>query len=180
MESSGVYKMRAGDDAYDFSLPGIDGKTYSLASFTKPVMVLFFSCNHCPYVVAYEDRIIALAEEFKENVDVVAINSNDAKEYPDDSFENMKKHAEEKKFNFTYLHDETQETAKSYGGECTPHFFIFDKDKKVQYIGRFDDNKDESKVTKHELKEAVQSLLESKPVENPVTNAFGCSIKWKQ
>ena len=178
MLSDANYKMKIGDSATDFSLKATNGKTYTLKDFEKPILVLFFTCNHCPYAQAYNERINKLIEEYGEHVDFIGINSNDSEKYPDDSYEEMKKHAD--KLKYTYLHDETQETAKAYGGECTPHFFIFDKERKRQYQGRLDDNwRDESQVTKQELKDAIQALIMGEPVPEQITNAIGCSIKWK-
>lgn len=178
MLSDANYKMKISDSAIDFSLKATNGKTYALNDFKKPILVLFFTCNHCPYAQAYNDRVNKLAEEFGEHADFIGINSNDAEKYHDDSYEEMKKHAPN--FKYVYLHDESQETAKAYGGECTPHFFVFDKERKLQYQGRLDDNwRDESQVTKQELKEAIQALINGEPVPVQVTNAIGCSIKWK-
>ena len=117
-----------------FSLTGVDDKTYSLNDFSeKKILIVIFSCNHCPYVQAYEDRIIALQNEFeKEDVQIVAINSNDDVKYPDDSFEEMKKRANARGFNFPYLRDETQETAKAFGATHTPQIFLFDKNRKLK------------------------------------------------
>ena len=168
MKSTTNYKLQLGDQAPEFTLTGTDDKDHNLAEFTQSAMVLFFSCNHCPYVHAVEDKVIAFSNEFGDKVDIVAINSNDAVNYPDDSFENMKLRASEKEYNFTYLRDKTQNTAKAYGGLCTPHFFVFDKDKKLAYQGGFD-----------KLKDAVQTLLDQQEVTEPLTETEGCSIKWK-
>jgi len=152
-----------GTAAPDFkNLPGTDGKKYSLSDFSKDnVLVVIFSCNHCPYVQAYEGRIMALQKEFKDKgAQFVAINSNDDVGYPDDSFENMVKRAEEKNFNFPYLRDATQEVAKAYGATHTPHIFVFNKDRKLSYTGKIDDNWQEpSQVKKQFLREAINNLL---------------------
>lgn len=175
--------MEIGDNAPNFRLKGIDNKEYTLDNFkSKKVLVIIFTCNHCPYVKAYEDRLIDIQMEYKDKgVQLIAINSNDDNSYPEDNFENMKLRAKQKKFNFPYLRDESQETAKSYNAERTPHIFVFDKDKKLRYTGRIDDNWQEpDKVTKQDLREALDLLIKGKEVKNPVTHAIGCTIKWKQ
>ncbi|MEK2646177.1 thioredoxin family protein [Bdellovibrio sp. BCCA] len=170
-----------GNDCPDFQLPAIDGKTYKLQDFPKgsPLVVMFI-CNHCPYVQAIESRLIVLGHDLKkQNVPVIAICSNDAASHPEDSFENLKKRAEEKHYPFVYLHDESQEVAHKFGAVCTPDFFVYDKDHKLAYRGRLDDSwKDASKVTKRELYEAVQTLIKNEKVSEEQTASMGCSIKW--
>lgn len=166
----------------DFSLKGVDDKTYSLNEFSdKKILIVIFSCNHCPYVQAYEDRIIALQNEFeKDGVQIVAINSNDDVKYPDDSFAEMKKRAAARGFNFPYLRDETQNTAKAFGATHTPQIFLFDKDRKLNYEGKIDDNWQEpGKVKSAYLKDAILELLDNKEVSVPETFSIGCTIKWK-
>lgn len=180
MEHTGSYKMKIADKAIDFSLKGVDGKTYTLADFKKPILVVFFTCNHCPYAKAYEDRVMKLADAYKAKADVVAINVNDPVKYPQDNFENMVTHAKERKFNFKYLHDQSQETAREYGGLVTPHFFVFDKNRDLVYQGRLDNNwEDASKATKTELKDALDRLSKGLSVRVQVTPVIGCSIKWR-
>ncbi len=167
----------------DFSLPAVDGKTYSLGDFRKSeVLVIMFICNHCPYVKAIEDRLITLGNYFKsKSVQFAAICSNDAEGYPEDSFENLKKRWTEKKYPFPYLHDEDQGVAKTFGAVCTPDFFVFDKNRRLQYRGRLDDSwKEPSKVTREELKGAVETLLAGRPVTKEQNPSMGCSIKWKE
>ncbi|UOF01415.1 thioredoxin family protein [Bdellovibrio reynosensis] len=170
-----------GNDCPDFTLPAVDGKTYSLKDFPKgnPLVVMFI-CNHCPYVQAIEDRLITLGNDLKkQNVSVVAICSNDAKSHPEDSFENLKARAQEKNYSFVYLHDETQEVAHKFGAVCTPDYFVYDKNHKLAYRGRLDDSwKDASKVTKRELYDAVQDLLKDKKATDEQVASMGCSIKW--
>ncbi|MBI5202788.1 MAG: thioredoxin family protein [Elusimicrobia bacterium] len=169
--------------APDFSLPGVDGKTYALASFKDAkALVVVFSCNHCPYVQAYEGRMIELQKDYAaRGVRLVAINSNDAVNYPDDSFDAMKARAEELGFNFPYLHDESQQAAKAYGATHTPHLFVFGPDRRLAYTGKIDDNWQEpAKVTKRFLRDALEDLLAGKPVREPETHAIGCTIKWKR
>jgi len=174
--------LKTGAKAPDFSLPGIDGKTHSLASFDdKPVLVVCFSCNHCPYVQAAEDRMIAFQRDFgPRGVQLIAINPNDEKAYPEDSFDGMKQRAKARGFNFAYLRDESQSMARAYGAQCTPEFFVFDKGRTLVYHGRIDDGyKEAAKAQKHDLREAAEAALHGRPVAEPVTMAQGCSIKWK-
>lgn len=173
--------LKLGSKAPDFSLEGVDGKTYSLESFKdKEALIVIFSCNHCPYVKAYEDRIIKIQEDYAPRVQVVAINSNDDVNYPEDSFEEMKKRAEEKKFNFPYLRDETQETAKAYGATHTPEIFLFDKNRELRFHGKIDDNwQDPSAVKQNYLRDALDELLAGKEISVPETFTIGCTIKWK-
>ena len=165
----------------DFSLPATDGKTYSLKDFSNghPLVVMFI-CIHCPYVQAIEDRLIQLGEDLKtQNINVVAICSNDAVSHPEDSFDNMTKRANEKGYSFFYLCDESQNVAKKFGAVCTPDYFVYDKNLKLAYRGRLDDSwKDANKVTKRELFEAVQLLEKGSAVSNEQTPSMGCSIKW--
>jgi len=165
-----------------FSLTGVDDRTYSLNDFSdKKILIVIFSCNHCPYVQAYEDRIMELQNEFeKDGVQIVAINSNDDVKYPDDSFYEMKKRAAERGFNFTYLRDETQELAKVFGATHTPQIFLFNSDRKLKYEGKIDDNWQEpGKVKSAYLKEAILEVLGNEEVSVPETFSIGCTIKWK-
>ena len=169
--------------APDFSLPGTDGRIYTLASFKdNKAVVVVFSCNHCPYVQAYEDRMIALQAEYgPKGAQLVAVNSNDAVNYPEDSFEMMARRAKDKGFNFPYLFDESQATAKAYGATHTPHLFVFGPDRELAYTGKIDDEwKEPSKVKRRYLAEALDSLLAGKAVREPETFAIGCTIKWKR
>jgi peroxiredoxin len=183
--------LAIGAKAPDFKLPGTDGKVYSLANFAKAkILVLIFTCNHCPTAQAYEDRIIQLTTDYKnKGVQVVAISPNDPLAvrldelgYSDmgDSFEEMKIRYKQKKYNFTYLYDgKTQRTAKAYGPVATPHVFIFDKERKLCYRGRIDDVENPSK-TPHasDTRAALDALLANKEVITNTTKVFGCSIKW--
>ncbi|MBI3590123.1 MAG: thioredoxin family protein [Candidatus Melainabacteria bacterium] len=173
--------LEIGSKIPDFNLPGVDGKNYSPDEFAKSkILVIMFTCNHCPYVQAYENRLVNLQKDFKANgVDFIAINANDEKNYPEDSFENMIKRAQEKKYNFPYLRDRTQEVAKTFGASYTPEVFVFDQNRILQYHGRIDDNWQEpSKVTKQNLKEALEAILTNKPVDRANTQAIGCTVKW--
>jgi len=167
----------------DFKLPGVNGKTYSRADFenTAALLVLFI-CNHCPYVKAIEDRLIKLGEFMKtQQLQMVAICSNDADNYPEDSLEKLKQRWTEKKYTFPYLYDESQSVAKSFGAVCTPDFFLFDKNLKLTYRGRLDDSwKEPDKVTVEELKNAIVAQLKGEPTNPIQIPSMGCNIKWKK
>jgi len=172
--------LELGKQAPNFEgLKATDGKTYSLSSFEKnPVLVVIFSCNHCPYVVAYEDRMVSIQNDYAgKGVQLIAINSNDEKSYPEDSFPNMVKRAKDKHFSFVYARDADQSVVDAYGGVCTPHVFAFDNGRKLAYRGRIDDSKDRSKVSTNDLRNAIDDLLSGKKVRVPDTRPFGCSIK---
>lgn len=176
-------KLKIGSKAPNFNLPGVDNKFYSLHSFyNKKILIVIFSCNHCPYVQAYENRIISIQSDFAERgVQIVAINSNEDKNYPEDSFEEMIKRSNEKHFNFPYLRDETQEVAKAYGATHTPEIFLFDNERKLRYHGKIDDNwKEPEKVKYQYLRDAIEEVLMGKEVSIPETFSIGCTIKWKQ
>lgn len=182
-----------GAAAPDFNLPGTDGKNYSLASFKNaPIIVIIFTCNHCPTAQAYEDRIIQLTKEYSnKGVKVIAVSPNDPKAirldelgYTDlnDSFEEMKIRAKQKQFNFSYLYDgETQAMSKAYGPVVTPHVFIFDKERKLRYHGRIDDvEKPTGKPKSFDTRNAIEALLNNKEVSVKTTKVFGCSVKWAE
>ncbi len=173
--------LKIGSKLPDFNLPGTDGKNYSASIFKESkVLVIMFTCNHCPYVRAYEGRLVKLQDYFKnKGVNFVAINANDEENYPEDSFENMVKRAKEKGYNFPYLRDKTQGVAKTFGASFTPEIFVFDEKRIMQYHGRIDDNWQEpDKVTKHNLHEAIESILANKPIDRANTQAIGCTVKW--
>jgi len=185
--------LALGSKAPDFHLPATDGKTYSLASFSKAkLLVIVFTCNHCPTAQAYEDRIIQLTKDYKaKGVSVIAISPNDPNAvrldelgYTDmgDTFEEMKKRAKNKGFNFPYLYDgKTQSTAKAYGPVATPHVFIFDKERKLRYQGRIDDVEKPTKTPNTlDTRVAIDALLNNQEVAVPSTKVFGCSIKWAE
>ena len=174
--------LKIGDLAPDFQLPGVDGNMYSLEDFKKKkIVIIMFSCNHCPTVKAYEDRFVELQRDYKDKgVVLVAINPNDDKKYPEDSFKNMKARAKEKGFNFPYLRDETQSVARSYGAERTPEAFVFDKKRVLRYHGRIDDNVYEpDKIQQHYLRDALDAILKGQKVLVQDTEPVGCTIKWK-
>ena len=177
-----AFTLQIGAHAPDFNLPGVDGKKYSLASFKDAkLLVVVFSCNHCPYVVGTEDRIIRFAKDYAaRGVKLVAINSNETVEHPTDSFEHMVTRAKEKKFPFPYLRDESQEVALAYGALRTPHFYVFDAQRNLRYTGRMDDNpKMEALAKTHELRDAVDALLAGKKPPVDQSNPLGCNVKWK-
>lgn len=168
--------------APQFHLRGTDGIEYSLDSFAdSDVVVVIFTCNHCPYAQAVEDRLIAFQEAFMgRGVQLVAINSNDTEAYPADNFEAMKRRAKEKKYNFPYLLDATQATARAYDAACTPDIFVFDGDRKLRYNGRFDDNwQHPEQVTQRDLERAVECVLADRPVDFKAVPSMGCNIKWR-
>jgi thiol-disulfide isomerase/thioredoxin len=182
-----------GASAPAFGLKGVDGKIYSLSSFkNSPVLVIVFTCNHCPTAQAYEDRLIQLKKDYAgRGVAVVAIMPNDPNsitlnelDYTDmsDSFEEMKLRAKQKKFNFPYLYDgKTQAASKAYGPAATPHVFIFDKQRKLRYQGRIDDMEKPSKTpTSFDTRVAIDELLRNKEITHTTTKVFGCSIKWAE
>ena len=175
--------LKIGSPAPDFNLHGIDGKNYSLNSFKdKKAVIIIFSCNHCPYVQAYEGRIKQIKAEYEDRgVAVVAINSNEDADYPEDSFENMKQRAKEQKFNFPYLRDEDQSVAHDFDATHTPEIFLFDEKRKLAFHGKIDDNWQEpNKVQNHYLKNALDELLAAKEISVPETFTIGCTIKWKK
>lgn len=171
-----------GKPAPPFKLIGVDGQTYSQDSFkSAEVLVVLFICNHCPYVQAVEDRILALNQYFSgQPVQLIGICSNDPTNYPDDSPDKLKKRWLEKKYGFPYLIDDSQQTAKDFGAVCTPDIFVYDRDRKLAYHGRIDDHwQHPEKVTREELKAAITLLLEGKSPFSSQHPSMGCSIKWK-
>ncbi|MCU0441284.1 MAG: thioredoxin family protein [Bacteroidia bacterium] len=174
------------DQAIDFKLKNTDGKMISLASYPKAKgAIVVFTCNHCPFSQAYEQRIIELHKQFApKGYPVIAINPNDKTRSPEDSYENMVIRAREKKYPFAYLYDESQEIAKTYGATRTPHVYLLQKKGNqfiVVYTGAIDDNSEEPEaVTEKFVSNAIQQLLASKPVTKATTKAIGCSIKWRK
>lgn len=174
--------LKIGDKAIAFTLPGVDGKRHALGDYAgKKAVVVIFSCNHCPYVRAWEDRIIQIQSDYAgKGVQLVAINANDAVKYPDDSFPKMQERAKEKGFNFPYLYDESQEVARAYGAERTPEVFLFDQGGILRYHGTVDDNYEDPKAVKsHYLRDALDAVLAGKTPATPETPPKGCTIKWR-
>lgn len=174
----GGYKV--GDVATDFSLKNVDGNMVSLASMKDAKgYVIVFTCNHCPYSVMYEDRLIALDKKYKKmRYYVVAINPNDPEIYAGDSYEKMIVRAKEKGFTFPYLYDDGQKVFPQYGATKTPHVYLLDKNRVVKYVGAIDDNaNDASQVEEKFLEDAIMALDAGKEIKKPVTKAIGCSIR---
>jgi peroxiredoxin len=175
-----AFTLEIGAKAPAFNLPATDGNTYNLEGFSDQVLVVFFTCNHCPYVVGSDENTRTIAEQFADKgVRFVAINSNSKHTYAEDSFEHMVARMDEFKFPWTYLYDESQAIAETYGALRTPHFFVFDAARKLIYTGRAIDTPRawENKTT-HELVDALEEHLAGKAVTQPVTNPIGCNVKW--
>jgi peroxiredoxin len=176
------FTLQIGASAPAFQLPATDGKTYSLDDFSgDPVLVVFFTCNHCPYVIGSDEATRRTAEKFSpRGVRFVAINSNSANTYAEDDFPHMVARMREEKFPWLYLHDKTQEIARAYGALRTPHFYVFDRDRKLIYTGRAVDNPRQAEKAKtHDLDAALEEHLAGKPVSAPMTNPIGCNVKWE-
>ena len=173
--------LKTGDISPDFSLMGIDDKIHSLDSYAESKgLLIIFMCNHCPYVKAKIDAIKQIHEKFNEDIALVGINSNDSAEYPDDSFENMKKIADEKDIKFDYLVDEKQDVAKKYGAICTPDPFLFDQNRRLIFHGRIDNamNPDDT-ATENTMQKNIEKYLAGEKIEKDFDPSIGCSIKWK-
>ena len=176
------FTIDVGANAPDFRLPGVDGSERGLADYAgKKAVVLAFTCNHCPAAIGAQDRLIALQREFApKGLQVIAINSNEEIGHPTDDFAHMVERAKEKGFNFPYLRDKSQDVAKAYGAQRTPHFFVLDADRKVAYTGRMDDNPfEEGKQKTSELLDAVKQVLAGEKVTVQPTDAIGCNVKWE-
>jgi len=176
------FTLQLGQKAPDFTLPATDGKTYQLADFDDArVLVIFFTCNHCPYVRGSDEVTRQTAEKFaSQGVKFIGINANSKHTYPEDDFEHMVARMKEQKFPWLYLYDEPQDVARVYGALRTPHFFVFDKDRKLIYTGRGVDNpRDTSKMTVNDLERALAEHVAGKPVSVPLTNPIGCNVKWE-
>lgn len=178
----GTETLRIGSQAPEFrDLPGVDGKLYSLSDFSgKAILVVAFTCNHCPYVQAYEDRMISFQKQYGlKGVQLVAINANETVHYPEDSFDEMVKRATKKRFIFPYLRDEKQIVATAYGATHTPEFFVFDASRTLRYHGAMDDNwRDPASVRSLYLTQAIDATLEAREVPIAETYSVGCTIKW--
>jgi len=178
-----AFTLQIGENAPDFrNLAGVDGKRYSLDDFRHAkVLVLFFTCNHCPFVIGSEDRILKLHDEFHpKGVSWIGINSNEQENHPGDDFEHMKLRAREKGIRYPYVRDESQDVARAHGALRTPHFYVFDAERRLRYTGRLDDNpRTPGQETTHELRDALEAILAGREVKVPVTNPIGCNVKWK-
>jgi len=166
----------------EFTLPTVDGKTWSTTELiTAKASVIMFICNHCPYVKAIEDRIVALAHQYSQRgVHFVGICSNDWQDYPEDAPQHLLLKWKEKNFGFPYLVDESQTVAKEFGAVCTPDFFVYDQNRTLVYRGRLDDSwKNPKRVERQELKLALDAILAASKLPEPQVPSMGCSIKWK-
>jgi peroxiredoxin len=176
-----AFTLQIGSSAPDFSLKATDGKTYSLKNFADAkTLVVFFTCNHCPFVTGSDEVTRKTAKKFEpKGVRFVGINSNSPNTYAEDSFDNMIKRMKEQKFPWTYLYDDTQNIARAYGALRTPHFFVFDEKRKLVYTGRGVDNPREiNKMTINDLDNALTEITSGKKVTTPMTNPIGCNVKW--
>lgn len=186
LQSHAWAQYKPGDKAIDFKLKNVDGKMVSLKSLNNAKgAIVVFHCNHCPYSQAYEQRILALDKMYAaRGYPVVAINPNDPKIQPEDSFDKMKERAKDKGYTFPYLVDATQQIARAYGATRTPHVFVLEKSEDqwvVRYIGAIDDNTENpEKVEKAYVQQAVNALLNGQEPETTLTKAIGCTIKWKK
>ena len=176
-----AFTLDLGDKAPDFNLPATDGNTYSLADFADAkALAIFFTCNHCPYVVGSDEVTRQTAEKYaSQGVKFVGINANSANTHPDDDYPHMVERMQEHNFPWTYLRDESQDVALAYGALRTPHFYVFDGDRKLVYTGRGVDNpRETSKMTVNDLDNALAAHLASKAISQPLTNPIGCNVKW--
>ena len=176
-----AFTLEIGSKAIDFKLPATDGNTYSLDSFKdSKYLVVFFTCNHCPYVIGSDEVTRKTVERFKPpGVEFVGINSNSKNTYESDDFQHMKERMNIHKFPWKYLYDESQEIALAYGALRTPHFYVFNEERKLVYTGRGVDNpRDTSKMTVNDLDRSLEELTSGKPISVPLTNPIGCNIKW--
>ena len=176
-----AYTLQIGQKAPEFKLPATDGKTYSLGDFREPYLVVFFTCNHCPYVIGSDEITRNTVNKFSDKgVRFVGINSNSVNTYPSDSFENMKKRMKQYSFPWLYLYDESQEIATAYGALRTPHFFVFNEKRELVYTGRGTDSpRDASGITVNDLDRALEELTSGRKISVPLTNPIGCTIKWE-
>ena len=176
------FTLQPGNNAIDFTLPATDGSTYLLSDFDKyRFLVIFFTCNHCPYVIGSDEVTRSSAEKYLEKeVGFAGINSNSENTYPEDSFPNMVRRMEKYRFPWLYLYDKDQSVARAYGALRTPHFFVFDQNRKLVYTGRgVDSPRDTSRMTVNNLEIVLEELTSGKPISIPVTNPIGCNIKWE-
>jgi len=176
-----AFTLELGETAPDFALPATDGKTYKLSDFNDvETLVVFFTCNHCPYVIGSDEVTRQTADKFAaKGVKFVGINSNSVNTKPEDSMAHMIERMNEYKFPWLYLRDESQEVARAYGALRTPHFYVFDKDRKLIYTGRGVDNPRETdKMTVNDLERALEEHTSGKPISVSLTNPLGCNVKW--
>jgi peroxiredoxin len=175
------FTLKTGSKAIDFNLPATNGKRYKLSDFdSHKYLVIFFTCNHCPYVIGSDEVTRATAEKYmKKGVAFAGINSNSEKTYEEDSFDNMVKRMQRHRFPWIYLYDKDQSVAKAYGALRTPHFYVFDDKRKLVYTGRgVDSPRDTSKMKVNDLERTLEELTSGKQISLPMTNPIGCNVKW--
>ena len=174
------FTLEIGATAPDFKLPATDVNNYALSDFKDEFLVIFFTCNHCPYVIGSDEVSRATALRFADKgVRFIGINSNSAGTYEEDDFPHMRSRMEEQKFPWLYLYDESQEVALAYGALRTPHFYLFNRERKLLYTGRgVDQPKDSSRITVNDLERVLEEVVAGLPVSVPVTNPIGCNVKW--
>jgi peroxiredoxin len=177
-----MFTLEIGDKAPDFQLPATDGKTYSPDDFKEAkTLVVFFTCNHCPYVTGSDEVTRATALRFKDKgVAFIGINSNSENTYQEDDFDHMVQRMNEHEFPWVYVRDESQNVARAYGALRTPHFYLFNDERKLVYTGRGVDNpRDTAEMTTNDLERALEEVVDGKPVSVPLTNPIGCNVKWE-
>ena len=174
------FTLDIGATAPGFKLPATDGNSYSLSDFNDEILVVFFTCNHCPYVIGSDEITRAAAMRFADKgVKFIGINSNSASTYKEDDFPHMVNRMKEQKFPWLYLYDESQEVALAYGALRTPHFYVFNRERKLLYTGRgVDQPNDSSRITVNDLERVLEEVVGGSAVSIPVTNPIGCNVKW--
>jgi peroxiredoxin len=175
------FTLEIGASAPSFKLPATDGKSYELSDFMEEYLVIFFTCNHCPYVLGSDEVTRATVEKFAgKGVRFIGINSNSAQTYAEDDFSHMVSRMEDHQFPWLYLYDESQEVALSYGALRTPHFYLFNRERKLVYTGRgVDQPRDSTRITVNDLERVLEEVTTGQPISVPVTNPIGCNIKWE-
>jgi len=175
-----AFTLQIGQKAPDFDLPATDGDNYKLSDFQDPYLVVFFTCNHCPYVIGSDEVTRKTAETFADKgVKFVGISSNSVVSHPADSFENMKKRMDQLRFPWLYLFDESQDIARAYGALRTPHFYVFNQERELVYTGRATDSPgDEAGISVNDLDRVLEEVTSGNDVSVPLTNPIGCTIKW--
>ncbi|RLD92192.1 MAG: thioredoxin family protein [Bacteroidetes bacterium] len=175
------FTLEIGATAPDFKLPATDGNSYALSGFKEEFLVIFFTCNHCPYVIGSDEATRATAKRFApEGVKFIGINSNSASTYAEDDFQHMVSRMEEQQFPWHYLYDESQEVALAYGALRTPHFYLFNGERKLLYTGRaVDQPRDSNRITINDLERVLEEVIAGLVVSVPVTNPIGCNVKWE-
>jgi peroxiredoxin len=172
--------LAPGETAPDFELPATDGTLHSLGEAEAPATVVYWTCNHCPYALAWQERLHAVARDYSDRgVRTLAINSNDAERYPADSPAAMAERVAAEGWSHPFLHDDSQEVARTWGAETTPHVFVLDADRRVSYQGAPDGDYDDESQNAVWLRDALDAVLAGEEVERPATDAVGCTIKWR-